>query len=183
MGAVPSLFDLTFCGLEKILVTAGLHASHARPLWRALYRGLARTPDFADAPGFLPPLRRWLTENLRPEVGPYTFGVPEQADEISSADGLTRKFLLRLADGQTVETVLMAYSGRFTACLSTQAGLRDGLRVLRDRADGFRAASAPQAKSSRRCSTSNARCERAANPVCATSCSWGWASPCTITRT
>ncbi len=126
MGAVPSLFDLTFCGLEKILVTAGLHASHARPLWRALYRGLARTPNFADAPGFLPPLRRWLTENLRPEVGPYTFGVPEQADEISSADGLTRKFLLRLADGQTVETVLMAYSGRFTACLSTQAGCAMG---------------------------------------------------------
>ena len=108
-------------------MAAGLHASHARPLWRAIHRGLATSPDhFADAPDFLPPLRRWLAENLRPVPGAYTLDVPGEADEIPSADGLTRKFLLRLADGQTVETVLMAYPGRYTACLSTQAGCAMG---------------------------------------------------------
>ena len=123
---MPSLFDLTFRDLERTLVGGGLHASHARPLWRALYRGLVTTPDFEDAPDFLPPLRRWLAENLFSATGSYTLDLPAQADEIPSVDGLTRKFLLRLADGQTVETVLMAYPGRFTACLSTQAGCAMG---------------------------------------------------------
>ena len=40
--------------------------------------------------------------------------------------GHTRKFLLRLADGQTVETVLMGYPGRHTVCVSTQAGCAMG---------------------------------------------------------
>ncbi len=123
---MSSLFDLPFLELERTLVTAGLHASHARPLWRALYRGLATAPDFAGASDFLPPLRRWLGSNLHPAVGGYTLDVPAPADEIPSGDGLTRKFLLRLGDGQTVETVLMAYPGRFTACLSTQAGCAMG---------------------------------------------------------
>ena len=121
-----SLFDLTFLDLERTLTAAGLHSSHARPLWRALYRRLATTLNVADEPDFLPPLRRWLLNNLRPGIGAYTLTVPDEADEIPSADGLTRKFLLRLTDGQTVETVLMAYPGRFTACLSTQAGCAMG---------------------------------------------------------
>ena len=48
------------------------------------------------------------------------------ADEIPSRDGLTRKFLLRLRDGQTIETVLMGYDGRHTVCVSTQAGCAMG---------------------------------------------------------
>ncbi len=123
---VPSLFDLTFGDLERTLVAAGLHASHARPLWRAFYRRLVTTSDFADTSDFLPPLRRWLTENFMETPGAYTLDVPEEVDHIPSTDGLTRKFLLRLADGQTVETVSMAYPGRFTACLSTQAGCAMG---------------------------------------------------------
>ena len=127
---VPSLFDLTFHDLEETLASAGVHISHARPLWRALYRGLVTSLNFADAPDFLPPLRRWLSENLRPvtgdQPGAYTLDVPGEADHIPSTDGLTRKFLLRLVDGQTIETVLMAYAGRFTACLSTQAGCAMG---------------------------------------------------------
>ena len=118
---MPFLCDLTFGELERTLVAAGLHSSHARPLWRALYRELATSLDVTNRPDFLPPLRRWLTER-----SDYTLDVPAEADEIPSMDGLTRKFLLRLADEQTVETVLMAYPGRFTACLSTQAGCAMG---------------------------------------------------------
>ncbi len=46
--------------------------------------------------------------------------------ETRSSDGLTCKYLLRLDDGQTIETVLMGYPGRFTACVSTQAGCAMG---------------------------------------------------------
>ncbi len=39
---------------------------------------------------------------------------------------MTRKYLLKLQDRQTIETVVMGYPGRFTACLSTQAGCAMG---------------------------------------------------------
>ena len=51
---------------------------------------------------------------------------PSASASTASSDELTRKFLLRLTDGQTVETVLMAYAGRRTACVSTQAGCAMG---------------------------------------------------------
>lgn len=46
--------------------------------------------------------------------------------ETLSADGLTRKYLLRLGDDLEVEAVLMGYPGRTTACLSTQVGCAMG---------------------------------------------------------
>lgn len=111
---MTSLLDLPYAALERTLIHSGVRAAHARALWRALYR----------APGgresFLPPLARWLA------AGSHRAETLEAAATIRSADGLTRKFLLRLADGQTIETVLMAYPGRHTACLSTQAGCAMG---------------------------------------------------------
>lgn len=72
-----------------------------------------------------PPLKRWATANLG--IGKRFFiERPEQVQEIHSNDGRTRKYLLRLADGQVIETVLMGYDGRFTACLSSQAGCAMG---------------------------------------------------------
>lgn len=126
-AAVPlvsrSLLDLPFAELEREFVAAGLSPLHARALWRALHHGLRQ--DFSDAADFLPPLRRWLAE----QVGGgrrYFVEAPEQTANIASSDGLTRKFLLCLADGQTIETVVMGFKGRHTACLSTQAGCAMG---------------------------------------------------------
>jgi 23S rRNA (adenine2503-C2)-methyltransferase len=73
------------------------------------------------ARAFLPPLRRWVAAHVG-EGKAYFLDAPEVVDEIRSTDGLTRKFLLRLRDGQTIETVLMGYDGRHTVCVSTQAG-------------------------------------------------------------
>jgi 23S rRNA (adenine2503-C2)-methyltransferase len=127
---VPSLHDLSFSALEQTLGAAGLHVSHARTLWRALYRDAAPDLRAAASSGFLPPLSRWIGSHVYPApdnaASRYALDVPEAAADIPSADGLTRKFLLRLDDGQTIETVLMAYPGRFTACLSTQAGCAMG---------------------------------------------------------
>ena len=124
---MPSLHELPFPALERTLADAGLHASHARCLWRALYRDALTDLRAADPSRVLPPLRRWLDRHVfSGGEAAYGLDVPEAADDIPSADGLTRKFLLRLADGQTVETVLMAYPGRYTACLSTQAGCAMG---------------------------------------------------------
>jgi 23S rRNA (adenine2503-C2)-methyltransferase len=118
-----SLHDLTFSALEGEIVAAGHRAAHARGLWRALYREIAL--DLSGRADFSPPLRRWVDEALG-ESGKFFAEVPSVAADIPSSDGLTRKFLLRLADGQTIETVLMGYPRRFTACVSTQAGCAMG---------------------------------------------------------
>ena len=121
--APRSLLDLTFAELEREFVVAGLSPLHARALWRALHHGLQQ--DFSDAADFLPPLQRWLAEQVG-EGRRFFVEAPDQTADTPSKDGLTRKFLLRLADGQTIETVVMGFKGRHTACLSTQAGCAMG---------------------------------------------------------
>jgi 23S rRNA (adenine2503-C2)-methyltransferase len=64
-----------------------------------------------------------VRESLSKSVG---FKVPEVLKEQVSKDG-TRKYLFRLPDGQTVESVLMRYErassrDRATVCVSTQVG-------------------------------------------------------------
>ena len=124
MNAEPqrSLHDLGFSGLAAVLAAAGVIPHHAKDLWRALHR--AGALDLADC-GFLPPLQRWIHQAVGAGK-PFFLDAPEVAEEIRSADGLTRKFLLRLRDGQIIETVLMGYDGRQTVCVSTQAGCAMG---------------------------------------------------------
>ncbi len=93
---------------------------HARTLWRALHREAAT--DFEECDDFLPPLRRWLGDT----AARHFLDAPEVAADILTSDRLTQKFLLRLADGQTIETVLMSFRGRYTACVSTQVGCAMG---------------------------------------------------------
>ena len=120
---MPSLHDLTFSNLESEIIASGLPAIHARALWRAVHRDAER--NLAGRTDFSPPLRRWVADRIG-EGRAIISDEPEIVADIASSDGLTRKFLIRLADGQTVETVLMRFRGRFTACLSTQAGCAMG---------------------------------------------------------
>lgn len=117
-----SLHDLGFSELQDLLAANGVISHHAKSLWRAIHRDgelnlAVRT--------FLPPLQRWVAAHVG-EGKPYFLDAPDVVDEIRSTDGLTRKFLLRLRDGQTIETVLMGYDGRHTVCVSTQAGCAMG---------------------------------------------------------
>jgi 23S rRNA (adenine2503-C2)-methyltransferase len=123
MTAARSLHDLSFAAIEAELVAGGLARPHARTLWGALHR--LGVLDLEACEGFLPPLRRWVAEHVG-EDRRFFLDAPELVDEIRSSDGLTRKFLLRLRDGQTIETVLMGYAGRHTVCVSTQAGCAMG---------------------------------------------------------
>ena len=121
--APRSLLDLTFAELEREFAASGLRPIHVRSLWRALHRDLKS--DLGGDPNFLPPLQRWLAANVG-DGRRFFIEAPGETADIASADALTRKFLLRLADGQTIETVLMGFKGRHTACLSTQAGCAMG---------------------------------------------------------
>ncbi|MBK1882303.1 23S rRNA (adenine(2503)-C(2))-methyltransferase RlmN [Luteolibacter pohnpeiensis] len=118
-----SLHDFGFSEISALLESDGVNAHHAKALWRAIHRegevNLAARADLS------PPLLRWVESNVG-DGKAYSLDVPEVVEEIRSSDGLTQKFLLRLTDGQTIETVLMGYDGRQTACISTQAGCAMG---------------------------------------------------------
>jgi 23S rRNA (adenine2503-C2)-methyltransferase len=124
LGKQRSLHDFSFEELQEQLVGDGLNANHAHTLWRSLH-GHADTLHTMP-PHFLGPLRRWLETNLFREDSHYFVDVLETVTETRSSDGLTRKYLLRLRDGKTIETVLMGYEGRFTVCVSTQVGCAMG---------------------------------------------------------
>jgi len=109
------LLNLNKNELRDFVASLGLPVYRAAQIERWLYRALAT--DF-DAMTNLPAdVRARLRESAR-------IGAPRAIAERSSADGLTRKALLQLDDGQTIETVLMVYpaEGRRTVCISTQVG-------------------------------------------------------------
>ena len=106
---LPALADLTFRELAQEFAAAGLAEVHAGELWRRLYRA-----GHADLESFPIRVRRWIAERFGC-ITDLALDAPGVAAEIPSADALTDKYLLRLADGQTIETVLMRFTERFTA--------------------------------------------------------------------
>ncbi|MGH9019451.1 MAG: 23S rRNA (adenine(2503)-C(2))-methyltransferase RlmN [Acidimicrobiales bacterium] len=59
------------------------------------------------------------------------------AADVASDRGLTRKWVFALADGATIETVLMAYEDRVTVCVSSQAGCAMGCTFCATGQAGF----------------------------------------------
>jgi len=103
-------------GLELAEIRDALGPDHppfrAKQIYTALYR--QRVPDLVQV--------STLPAALRSELaGPRRVGLPEIACRYESTDG-TRRYLLRLDDGRTVETVLMPEGERDTICISSQVG-------------------------------------------------------------
>jgi 23S rRNA (adenine2503-C2)-methyltransferase len=111
------LYNLDRPTLQPLLQEWGEPAYRARQLWEWLYVHLANSFDQMTN------LPKSLRERLAAET---TIGVPEVVDSVQSADGETRKDLLRLEDGETIEAVLMRYERRRSACISTQVGCAAG---------------------------------------------------------
>lgn len=119
------LLNLTNLQLLGLLDSWEQPAYRAAQIDRWIYRELV--PDFGAMTNLPRDLRERLTHETR-------IGIPQVIAQTESADGLTRKVLLQLDDGQTVETVLMLYvdapspqlevaeTKRRTVCISTQVG-------------------------------------------------------------
>lgn len=112
-----SLLGLSRPALADVLIAWGYKPAHAKAIWQHVHR------DGRSELGAIDGLPAGLAERLRRE---WPVMWPIVARETQSSDGFTRKFLLALADGKQVETVLMRYDGRVTACVSTQAGCAMG---------------------------------------------------------
>ncbi len=101
---------------KPILKEHGLRPFRADQILHALYRDYITSWDEATT------LPKDFREVLKTEF-PLT---AYQIHDVSrSADG-TQKLLLGFEDGQSVETVLIPATGRFTQCISTQVGCAMG---------------------------------------------------------
>jgi 23S rRNA (adenine2503-C2)-methyltransferase len=95
----------------------GFSEFHANRLWDYLYRQRFVSIDQMEK------LRPDLVSRLRMET---SLSALNEKTAVNSLDGSTTKYLLSLTDAETVETVLMTYPGRSTACISTQVGCAMG---------------------------------------------------------
>jgi len=87
-------------------------AYRARQIYQALYH-LRRT-ESDTFPG--------LPKSLKTELHTrFELGYPKQINRFESVDG-TRRYLLGLSDGRTVEAVFMPEEARDTICISSQVG-------------------------------------------------------------
>jgi 23S rRNA (adenine2503-C2)-methyltransferase len=87
-------------------------AFRARQIYQAMYReGASEISQITTLPA-----------SLREELAhAHEIGVPSVAHRYDSVDG-TKRYLLQLGDGRTVETVLMPEGERDTICISSQIG-------------------------------------------------------------
>ncbi|HEY0581828.1 MAG TPA: 23S rRNA (adenine(2503)-C(2))-methyltransferase RlmN [Chloroflexota bacterium] len=113
--SLPGLFPDE---LEQLVVSWGEPAYRGRQIFRSVHRrGVLEPHLMTDLPAA-------LRDRL-------TLVRSEEVRRLHSADGLTRKLLLKLHDGQEIEAVEMNTApsdekGRKTICVSTQAGCAMG---------------------------------------------------------
>jgi 23S rRNA (adenine2503-C2)-methyltransferase len=116
-GPLPSFYDFTRDELTALVASWNFRPVHAARLWSYIYHGGAvRLADMPELPAR-------FRARLETEI---SLALPPVAAEMHSVDGFTRKYLLALGDNRRIETVLMRFTGRVTACISSQAGCAMG---------------------------------------------------------
>ena len=115
-GVPRDIRDLLFDDLEAAVASVGERPYRARQIAHWLWQ---KGVDSFDAMRDLPAaLRIELSER-------FTLAATEVSAVRRSSDG-TRKLLLRLGDGEEIETVIIPAEDRTTLCLSSQAGCAMG---------------------------------------------------------
>jgi 23S rRNA (adenine2503-C2)-methyltransferase len=134
VSGYPFALDLALSDWQAVLADLHEPPYRARQIYSWLYRALATSfEDMTDLPRLL---RAALAERFPSLTLPVV-------DELSSQGGDTRKALLRLPDGQAIETVLMLYApsatakARRTICVSTQVGCALGCTFCATGQSGF----------------------------------------------
>ena len=112
-----NLHNLTRAEVVFLLAEWGYTEYYAGKIWEQLYR------DFIDRLDLFNLQRSDLRALLQQNAALTHL---QLSQKVQSNDGLATKYLFSMSDGETVESVLMHYSGRATACISTQAGCAMG---------------------------------------------------------
>lgn len=114
---IPNLYDFTFDELTAFVAELGEPKFRGQQIWEWMYQKFVL--DFAGMTNLSKPLRQKLSQHA--SLKPFTLVTSQQ-----SSDRQTIKYLFQLPDGKFIETVLMNYESRRTACISTQAGCAMG---------------------------------------------------------
>jgi 23S rRNA (adenine2503-C2)-methyltransferase len=116
--AAADVLSLDPEALGALVATAGAAPFRGRQLFRAWWRhGLERYDD----------LTVWPRDLRERAAALWPFRRAVVAGRQEAADGTT-KFLVRLADGEVVESVLLPHRYGWSACVSTQVGCAIGCR-------------------------------------------------------
>ncbi len=110
------LQDLSFAGLENLMVQWGEKKFRAKQI----YSGLIRGKKISQIPALSSELKSRLLELYEDEP-------VKIISTLRSSDG-TEKYLFGLSDGNIIEGVLMKYKYGNTQCVSTQVGCRMGCK-------------------------------------------------------
>ena len=111
-SSAPPVLGMDQRQLTEFIESLGERPFHARQILRWIYqRSVLDWQDMTD-------LSKKLRERLQ-ELGPLQ--LPEVVSEQRSKDN-TRKWLLKVANAQSVETVFIPEPDRGTLCISSQAG-------------------------------------------------------------
>lgn len=124
-----NLLGLTYSQLVSLFRERyGRGEFHAAALYRAFYASASREPTDTDAFSHSTALRRRIQSDLE-------LSRPAVVDRVSR-DGVT-KLVFRLADGCTIETVILPMATHATVCISSQAGCRMDCRFCQTGQSGW----------------------------------------------
>jgi 23S rRNA (adenine2503-C2)-methyltransferase len=110
----PFVHGLSREALSKVIADMGEPSYRAGQIWSWLYR--KPVEDWAGMTNLPASLRTRFGETLELQAG--------RLDRTDGEPGETRKILVGLRDGESVESVLIPASDRRTVCISTQCGCR-----------------------------------------------------------
>jgi len=111
-----SLLSFNYSGMQEFLVEKGFPKFAAKQIFNWLYKNFEFNPE------------NWsnISNKLKELIlSEYSTKLPKVVWHGLSKDG-TRKFLVGLEDGQTIETVAIAARDRLTLCISSQVGCAIG---------------------------------------------------------
>ncbi len=112
-----NFFDLNFSDLEELLEDLSQPSFRAKQIWETVYQHLYDSwQDLTNLP-------RDLREHLQANLSLSTL---QMAEEITSLDSRSTKFLFQLPDSHPIESVILRSGERITLCISTQSGCAVG---------------------------------------------------------
>lgn len=124
----PSFFDLTYDDLKALLVEKGFSPFGATQMFDWVYRKWIFDPN--EWSNVSKAAKEFFSEN-------YDFSLLTIVWNGLSKDG-TRKFLVKMNDGQTVETVAIPARERLTLCVSSQVGCAVGCTFCHTATQGLK---------------------------------------------
>lgn len=124
-----NLLNLNLKELEEVLVSMGMKKFNAKQVFSWLHEKQIR--DINDMTNISKKDREKMMENT------YIPFLNLLKHQVSKKDG-TEKFLFGLADGNTIETVLLKHKDRNTLCISSQVGCAIKCDFCATGIDGFK---------------------------------------------